>query len=223
MSEYFCGFNKVITLRLAKIHDMKKITTFLLGLSAPFYFAQQAGDLVSAEQKLDLTPQGVVNFIANNLGEQNAPDFVSYLNSFNVGLKGYKITYYTKNEKNVLVKATGLLMYPNVGFKLSTVVSDHGTTDSRHNVPSNFKGALTAGFVVELSYVLNGYILMAPDYVGMGTGEGTHPYVDYATEAGATIDFITAANKALAQLNVKRYDEYFLAGYSQGLMRQCPL
>ncbi|RLJ32299.1 putative secreted protein (Por secretion system target) [Chryseobacterium sp. 7] len=195
---------------------MKKITTFLLGLTAPFYFAQQAGDVVSAEQKLDLTPQGVINFIANNLGDQNAPEFASYLNSFNVGLKGYKITYYTKNENNVLVKATGLLMYPNVPFKLSTVVSDHGTTDSRNNVPSNFKGALTAGFVVELSYVLNGYILMAPDYVGMGTGEGVHPYVDYATEAGATIDFITAANKVLAQLNIKRYDEYFLAGYSQG-------
>lgn len=195
---------------------MKKITTFLLGFTAPFYFAQQAGDVVSAEQKLDLTPQGVINFIANNLGEQDAPDFASYLNSFNVGLKGYKITYYTKNENNALVKATGLLMYPNVGYKLSTVVSDHGTTDSRQNVPSNFKGALTAGFVVELSYVLNGYILMAPDYVGMGTGDGVHPYVDYATEAGATIDFVTAANKVLAQLGIKRYDEYFLAGYSQG-------
>lgn len=195
---------------------MRKITTFLLSLTASFYFAQQAGDVVSAEQKLDLTPQGVINFIANNLGDQNAPEFANYLNSFNLGLKGYKITYYTKNENNVLVKATGLLMYPNVPFKLSTVVSDHGTTDNRNNVPSNFKGALTAGFVVELSYVLNGYILMAPDYVGMGTGDGTHPYVDYATEAGATIDFITAANKVLAQLNIKRYDEYFLAGYSQG-------
>ncbi|GEJ43734.1 T9SS type A sorting domain-containing protein [Chryseobacterium sp. ON_d1] len=195
---------------------MKKITTFLLSLTAPFYFAQQAGDVISAEQKLDLTPQGVISFIASNLGNQDAPEFASYLNSFNVGLKGYKITYYTKNENNVLVKATGLLMYPNVPFKLSTVVSDHGTTDSRHNVPSNFKGALTAGFVVELSYVLNGYILMAPDYVGMGTGDGVHPYVDYATEAGATIDFITAANKVLTQLNIKRYDEYFLAGYSQG-------
>ncbi|WP_126650431.1 T9SS type A sorting domain-containing protein [Chryseobacterium aureum] len=195
---------------------MKKIITFLAGLTAPFYFAQQAGDVVSAEQKLDLTPQGVISFIASNLGDQDAPEFASYLNSFNVGLKGYKITYYTKNENNVLVKATGLLMYPNVPFKLSTVVSDHGTTDSRNNVPSNFKGTLTAGFVVELSYVLNGYILMAPDYVGMGTGDGTHPYVDYATEAGATIDFITAANKVLAQLNIKRYDEYFLAGYSQG-------
>ncbi|WP_223608153.1 T9SS type A sorting domain-containing protein [Chryseobacterium sp. OSA05B] len=195
---------------------MKKLSTLLLGLTAPFFFAQQAGDLVNVEQKLDLTPQGVVNFIANSLGEQNAPDFVSYLNGFNVGLKGYKITYYTKNENNVLVKATGLLMYPNVNFKLSTVVSDHGTTDSRDNVPSNFKGALTAGFVVELSYVLNGYILMAPDYVGMGTGDGVHPYVDYATEAGATIDFVTAANKVLAQQGIKRYDEYFLAGYSQG-------
>lgn len=195
---------------------MRKLSTLLLGLTAPFFFAQQAGDLVSVEQKLDLTPQGVINFIANNLGDQDVPDFANYLNGFNVGLKGYKITYYTKNEKNVLVKATGLLMYPNVNFKLSTVVSDHGTTDSRDNVPSNLKGTLTAGFVVELSYALNGYILMAPDYVGMGSGEGVHPYVDTATEAGATIDFVTAANKVLAQKGIKRYDEYFLAGYSQG-------
>ncbi|MDP9959421.1 T9SS type A sorting domain-containing protein [Chryseobacterium lathyri] len=195
---------------------MKKLSTLLLSCTAPFFFAQQAGDVVSFEQKLDLTPQGVTNFIANSLGEQNAPDFVSYLNGFNVGLKGYKITYYTKNEKSVLVKATGLLMYPDVNFKLSTVVSDHGTTDSRNNVPSNFKGALTAGFVVELSYVLNGYILMAPDYVGMGDGDGVHPYVDAVTEAGATIDFVKAANKVLGQLGIKRYDEYFLAGYSQG-------
>ncbi|KMQ68465.1 secretion protein [Chryseobacterium sp. FH2] len=195
---------------------MKKFTTLLLGLSAPFYFAQQAGDLVNFEQKLNLTPQGLANFISNNLGEQNAPDFVNYLNSFHLGLKAYKITYYTKNENNALVKATGLLMYPDVNYKLSTVVSDHGTTDSRENVPSNFKGTLTAGFVVELSYVLNGYILMAPDYVGMGSGEGVHPYVHYPTEAGATIDFVTAANKVLAQLNIKRYDEYFIAGYSQG-------
>ncbi|KPE51105.1 T9SS type A sorting domain-containing protein [Chryseobacterium indologenes] len=195
---------------------MKKLSFFLLGFTAPFYLAQQAGDVVSIEQKLDLTPQGVINFIAGNLGEQNAPDFTNYLNGFNVGLKGYKITYYTKNENNILVKATGLLMYPNVDYKLSTVVSDHGTTDSRHNVPSNLKGALSAGFVVELSYVLNGYILMAPDYVGMGSGDGVHPYVDYATEAGATIDFITAANQVLGQLGIKRYNEYFLAGYSQG-------
>ncbi|MDR2234897.1 MAG: T9SS type A sorting domain-containing protein [Chryseobacterium sp.] len=195
---------------------MKKLSFLLLSFTAPFYFAQQAGDVVSVEKNLDLTPQGVIEFIANNLGGLDTPDFVNYLNAFNVGVKGYKITYYTKNEHNTLVKATGLLMYPNVNYRLSTVVSDHGTTDSRHNVPSNLKGTLTAGFVVELSYVLNGYILMAPDYVGMGSGDGVHPYVDYATEAGATIDFVTAANKALGQLGIKRYDEYFLAGYSQG-------
>lgn len=195
---------------------MKKSITLFLGLTASFYFAQQAGDIFSVEPKLDLTPQTVAGFISNNLGEQNSPDFINYLNSFNVGLKAYKITYYTKNEKNNLVKATGLLMYPKANYKLSTVVSDHGTTDSRQNVPSNLKGVLYAGFVVELSYVLNGYILMAPDYVGMGSGDGVHPYVHYPTEASATIDFVTAANKVLAQQNVKRYDEYFLTGYSQG-------
>ncbi|MBB6369741.1 T9SS type A sorting domain-containing protein [Chryseobacterium shigense] len=195
---------------------MRKLSTLLLGLAAPFFFAQQAGDLVNFEKKLDLTPQGVADFIANNLGEQNAPDFVSYLNGFNVGLKGYKITYYTKNEKNALVKATGLIMYPNVDFKLSTVISDHPTTDSRQNVPSNLKGIFWFGFVMELSYALNGYVVMAPDYVGMGTGDGVHPYVNSLTEGGATVDFVKAANTVLAQLNVKRYDEYFLTGYSQG-------
>ncbi|MCY0968531.1 T9SS type A sorting domain-containing protein [Chryseobacterium wangxinyae] len=195
---------------------MKKLSTLFLSLTASFYFSQQAGDIFSFEQKLNLTPQGVAGFLSNNLGEQNSPDFVNYLNGFDIGLKAYKITYYTKNENNNLVKATGLLMYPNVNYKLSTVVSDHGTTDSRDNVPSNLRGVLYAGFVVELSYVLNGYILMAPDYVGMGSGEGVHPYVHYPTEASATIDFVTAANKVLTQLNIKRYDEYFLAGYSQG-------
>ncbi|CAA7197225.1 T9SS type A sorting domain-containing protein [Chryseobacterium potabilaquae] len=195
---------------------MKKIKFLLFSLASSFFFSQQVGDVVNFEQKLDLTPQGVLNFISNNLGEQNAPNFIDYLSAFNVGLKAYKITYYTKNENNNLVKATGLVMYPNVNYKLSTVVSNHGTTDSRYNVPSNLKGILSAGFVVELSYVLNGYILMAPDYVGMGTGDGAHPYIHYPSEAHATIDFVTAANKVLSQLGVQRYDEYFLAGYSQG-------
>lgn len=195
---------------------MKKISLLFLGLSAPFYFSQQPGDVVNFEQKLDLTPQGAVNFIANSFGEESTPDFVSYLNGFNVGLKAYKITYYTKNENNILVKATGLVMYPNVNYKLSTVVSEHGTTDTRNNVPSNLRGTLYGGFVVELSYALNGYIVMAPDYVGMGSGDGVHPYVHYPTEASATIDFVTAANKVLTQLNIKRYNEYFLTGYSQG-------
>lgn len=35
---------------------MRKLSTLLLSFTAPFFFAQQAGDVVSFEQKLDLTP-----------------------------------------------------------------------------------------------------------------------------------------------------------------------
>ena len=107
-------------------------------------------------------------------------------------------------------------MYPNVPFKLSTVVSDHGTTDSRNNVPSNFKGALTAGFVVELSHKTQRIYFDGARLRRDGNWRWYSPLCRLHTEAGATIDFITAANKILAQLNIKRYDEYFLAGYSQG-------
>jgi len=191
---------------------MKKAIILCLGLGASYLSAQQAGDLYSFEQKLNLTPQGVANFL-NNLSGDNPPEIINFLNGYHLGLKAYKVTYYTKNEKNNLVKATGLIMYPDVNYKLSTVVSDHGTTDNREHVPSNISGG---AIVIEFSYALNGYILMAPDYVGMGDGEGVHPYVHAATEGGATVDFVKAANKVLEQLGIKRYNEYFLTGYSQG-------
>lgn len=195
---------------------MKKLNYLLMVFAAPFLFAQQAGDVVNVEQKLNLTPDGTAEFIANGLGTDVPAPLKDFLKGFKIGLKAYKITYYTNNQNNVLVKATGLLMYPDRNYKLSTIVTDHGTTDYRQNVPSNLKGIMQVGFALELAYALNGYIVMAPDYQGMGTGDGTHMYVNYITEANATIDFVTAAKTVLNQQAVKQYDEYFLTGYSQG-------
>jgi hypothetical protein len=84
---------------------MKKSITLFLGLTASFILRNKPETFSVLNQNLILPASGG-GFISNNLGEQNSPDFVNYLNSFNVGLKAYKITYYTKNEKNNLVKAT---------------------------------------------------------------------------------------------------------------------
>ena len=179
--------------------------------------AQTPGDLINYSVKLDLTPEGLAQYIDSQTGNETSPEVVDFLKSFHIGLKAYKIEYYTKNEKNQTVKASGLLMYPKRDYKLSTVVATHPTTDHRNNVPSNLSGTMGFGFILELSYALNGYIVMAPDYVGMGSGEGTHPYVHNDSEAAATLDFVKAANKVINQLgNIKRYNEYFLTGYSQG-------
>lgn len=193
----------------------RNLLYFLL-LSFEMY-AQRPGDVINYSSKLDLTPTGVNQFINTSLGKDVDTPTINYLKNFKVGLKAYKITYYTTNHRNQLIKATGLLMYPNKRHKLSTVVSAHPTTDHRNNVPSNLSGMMGIGFLVELSYALNGYIVMAPDYIGMGDGDGQHPYLNDKTEASATLDFIKAANTVINRIGgINRYNEYFLTGYSQG-------
>jgi hypothetical protein len=180
-------------------------------------YGQKPGDVINYSSKLDLTPAGVINLIDSNLGKNVDSKTIQYLKDFKVGLKAYKIEYYTTNPKKEIIKATGLLMYPNKNHRLSTVVSTHPTTDHRNNVPSNLSGMNGIGFLVELSFALNGYIVMAPDYIGMGDGDGQHPYVHNDTEASATLDFIKAANNVINRIGgINRYDEYFLTGYSQG-------
>lgn len=194
----------------------KRNLLFLLLISFEMY-GQKPGDVISYTNKLDLTPSGVINLINSNLGKNVDNKTVQYLKNFKIGLKAYKIEYYTTNHKKKIIKATGLLMYPNKNYRLSTVVSTHPTTDHRNNVPSNLSGIHGFGFLVELSFALNGYIVMAPDYIGMGDGDGQHPYVHNDTEASATLDFIKAANKVINQIGgINRYNEYFLTGYSQG-------
>lgn len=200
-------------IKLQKTFDLKKLQLFFAACMAGTLSAQSAGDVIGYHTNVDLTPSGVASFIGTQFGTQTPKEIIDFLSCFRIGLKAYRVEYYTPNEKDVLVKATGLLIVPQTNYKLSTVVSTHATTDGRDKVPSN----LPITTVLEMSYALNGYIVMAPDYVGMGGGEGVHPYVNGKTEASATLDFVKAANKVIDQIGgIKRYDEYFLTGYSQG-------
>lgn len=195
---------------------MKKAILFLSLSASLLSFSQQAGDIYATEKKLDLTPEQVLQSLGNLVGQPVSQDVLNLLTTYSIGLQAYKITYYTPNYNGQLVKATGLVMYPKVNFQLSTILYNHPTTDSRNNVPSNLKDVATVGFALPLTYALSGYIVVAPDYLGMGSGDGKHPYVNAKTEASASIDMMKAANKFLATTYVKRYDENFMTGYSQG-------
>ncbi|MFK7114257.1 lipase family protein [Flavobacterium oreochromis] len=179
-------------------------------------FSQQPGDLISVEKKMDDSAPQVLQRMAG-FGNIKLPTAVAKLFQFLVkGLEGYKVTYWTTDHHDKLVKAHGLVMFPKVDYPLSTVLLEHPTADKRVNVPSNLKSTREGGFILDMLYALNGYYVVSPDYLGLGDSEGVHPYADAKTEASASIDMLTAADKFLNEKGVKRYNEYFLSGYSQG-------
>ncbi len=174
----------------------------LFTLLAIFLFSittTQAQNLISAENIGGRT-------ITELVGEYGLP----FLRN---GVDYYKITYTTPDVQGVLDTASGLVVVPvtlNKAFPI--LVYQHGTLDSPIDVPS----LLAGGYQLAEIWSAMGYMVAAPDLLGMGEARGFHPFVHAATEASAAIDMITAM-KQFADENDKYYnDQLFVTGYSQG-------
>lgn len=134
--------------------------------------------------------------------------------SVNYGVDLYKIRYYTPDIEGNDHVASGLLCVPqnpNLNFPLA--VFQHGTVGSRDDVPSNLQG----GYVLPMIFASFGYVVCAPDFVGLGDSPGVHPYVHADTEASAAVDMLYAAREYDDQSdNYNLNDQVFVTGYSQG-------
>ncbi|WP_203718678.1 alpha/beta hydrolase family protein [Asanoa siamensis] len=67
-----------------------------------------------------------------------------------------------------------------------------------------------------LLFATAGYLTVAPDYLGLGTGPGRHPYVHTETEASASVDAIRAAHRFAARSGQRLTGEVMVSGFSQG-------
>lgn len=126
----------------------------------------------------------------------------------------YRLTYNTVNAVGEPTVASGAIAIP-VGsacdvFPLAAYC--HGTVLRQTDVPSF--GSSESAIVRVLSS--SGYIMVAPDYIGLGVNPGVHPYVHAQSQATATIDLIYAAREFLATLPQSDNGEVFITGYSQG-------
>ena len=77
---------------------------------------------------------------------------------------------------------------PGAGWRL--VSWQHGTIPARDEV-----GSMTADGSDRAAAVLfaaDGYVVSAPDYLGLGTGPGFHPYLDLPSTVTASIDSLRA-------------------------------
>lgn len=159
------------------------------------------------QKLISTTPAGIIS-----------RDFLSFLFGANGallenGIELHKITYTTVDVLGKPDTASGLIILPSNGNKsFFPVIYQHGTVDDRNDVPSNVKGGWEAGAV----FAGLGYFTILPDYLGLGTSRGYHPYVHAASQSWAAADMLKAAVTFAANAGITLNEKLFITGYSQG-------
>lgn len=130
-------------------------------------------------------------------------------------VRAVRITYRTVDVSGTGVTASALVAVPTgAPARLPTVVYTHGTRVDRTAVASMDPDE--GDHAVALAFASAGHTTVAPDYLGLGAGDGAHPYLHAATEASASVDAVRAA-RVLAAREGWRMDQRILAaGFSQG-------
>jgi pimeloyl-ACP methyl ester carboxylesterase len=130
------------------------------------------------------------------------------------GVSLYRVRYWTTGADASLTVASGLVALPR-GSRLRGVVSfQHGTATERVSAPSTpdpIDGVLAAAV-----FAGRGYLLVAPDYVGLGVSTMPHPYLHADSEADAVVDLLRAARGVVAAAGIDWPDTLLLTGFSQG-------
>lgn len=127
----------------------------------------------------------------------------------------YKITYNTVDVDGSSTIASGLIAVPIVTnvTPLPLLAYCHGTVLHDDDVPSRNNTEASIGKI----FACDGYVVVMPDYLGLGDHPGTHPYVHAQSEATATLDAMRAAKEFVEnEENLLFNDEVFITGYSQG-------
>jgi hypothetical protein len=132
----------------------------------------------------------------------------------NTGLNVYEVVYTSMYVDSSIVKASGLLYVPvNDKSKRASpvMIYNHGTEICRDR-SCTFTGEQT----ICLAFAADGYVVLTPDYLGLGKGERTQLYLNSFAESHASVDMLSAVQELLPQLKVKTSPQIFVTGYSQG-------
>ncbi len=130
----------------------------------------------------------------------------------NQGINIYDVLYTTTYADGSIVKASGLAYLPIMkGKELALMTYNHGTEICRDR--TCFEPGETS---IDLAFATDGYIVLTPDYIGLGEGDRTQLFLNTDAEAHATIDMIQAVKTLLVKLGVKTNGQLFVTGYSQG-------
>lgn len=179
----------------------------------------QRGSIVKAEPLVTFTPLQIMQNLQLNLKDMNALNFtlIDYFTYKKYNVQAIKIIYNTIDGKGNPTTASGVVFLPQVASNTNMPVFSylHGTLTKDLDVPSKLSGIESMiGWIMSM----DGYIAVEPDYVGLGDGPGTHPYLHSRSEASASVDLLKALSQLCSdpQIMAKPNGNLFLSGYSQG-------
>ncbi|WP_191302683.1 alpha/beta hydrolase family protein [Lentzea cavernae] len=125
-----------------------------------------------------------------------------------------RITYRTVDAFGKPTTASALIALPRNGDRSPRQVTWlHGTTGYRGSVASVADGNDRAATYL---FASAGYLTTAPDYLGLGTGPGLHPYVDAPSTVTASMDALRAARSYATSKGLRPERRVMITGHSQG-------
>lgn len=130
-----------------------------------------------------------------------------------VAVAAWRVEYLTVDPQGEPIPASALVVVPSGGTTPVPLVSyQHGTVTEREDVPSRLNSEADLGLVLASAR----YLVVMPDYLGLGDSPGLHPYHHADSTATAVVDALRATRDSLTELSVAWNEQLFLLGYSQG-------
>jgi hypothetical protein len=130
-------------------------------------------------------------------------------------VKAYRIEYRTIDVHAAPTTASALVALPvHRPGRADTVAWEHGTRVGRADVASVSSDNLDRP--ASLLFAGNGFVTVAPDYLGLGTGPGSHPYTNTATERSASLDALHAGRHLALLRGQALSSDVLISGFSQG-------
>ncbi|WP_133848123.1 alpha/beta hydrolase family protein [Labedaea rhizosphaerae] len=168
--------------------------------------APRPGTLVAATALDRLDAAGVTAVLADGGADTS---------QVRTGVRTYRLTYRTVGVQGEPTTATGLVIVPQRHSRVvPTVVHTHGTLARKDYAPSTELDSLAG--IASLYYAAAGNFVVAPDYLGLGQGPGTHPYGHLPTEVSASLDMLRAAGEFARDQHLTVDRRVAVTGFSQG-------
>jgi hypothetical protein len=157
------------------------------------------------------------------LEQLDAPATAARLREFGIdagqvtgGVRAFRVEYHTIDPGGAPTTASSLVAVPEStsAGKLRLVSWQHGTTVYKPGAAS--MSAESSDRAAAYFFAAAGYAVSAPDYLGLGTGPGTHPYDHHDSAVTASVDALRAARSVPGLVDQELDTRVLISGFSQG-------